>query len=149
MLSVSITALHRLEAQADADALERNLLSRRRFARFRVRRRTLCVCFFTSLGFTIEPALDDIAGDEFYGTISAERLDVLDTDLLIWDQLQYVEGGKAAVEADPLVQKLAAMREQRTVFMEGDLENAFAFNSVLSLPFVLDAVLPMLRSAAS
>lgn len=105
--------------------------------------------FFTSLGFVVPPALDKIAGDEFFGRISRERLDVLDTDVLVWDQLQYVEGGRATIEGDPLVQQLDVMRDRRAVFLEGDLENAFAFNSVLSLPFVLDNLLPMLTAAVS
>lgn len=105
--------------------------------------------FFTSLGFEVPAELDQIAGDQFFGTVSAERLDVLDTDVLVWDQLQYVDGGRAAIAADPLVQQLAVMREGRAVFLEGDLENAFAFNSVLSLPFVLDQLIPMLAAAVS
>lgn len=105
--------------------------------------------FFTSLGFEVPAELDEIAGDQFFGTVSPERLDVLETDVLVWDQLQYVEGGRAAIEADPLVQQLAVVRDGRAVFLEGDLENAFAFNSVLSLPFVLDRLVPMLTSAAS
>ncbi|MGQ0519573.1 MAG: iron-siderophore ABC transporter substrate-binding protein [Actinomycetota bacterium] len=100
--------------------------------------------FFTSLGFKVPAALDEIAGDQFFGTVSPERLDVLDTDVLVWDQLQYVEGGPAAIKSDPLVQQLAVMKDGRAVFLEGDLENAFAFNSVLSLPFVLDRLVPML-----
>ena len=105
--------------------------------------------FFTSLGFEVPAELDEIAGDRFFGMVSPERLDVLETDVLVWDQLQYVEGGRAAIEADPLVQQLAVMRDGRAVFLEGDLENAFAFNSVLSLPFVLDRLVPMLTSTAS
>lgn len=105
--------------------------------------------FFTALGFEVPTALDEITGDKFFGTVSPERLDVLDTDVLVWDQMQYVEGGRAAIEADPLVRQLAVMGKGRAVFLEGDLENAFAFNSVLSLPFVLDKIVPMLSTAAA
>ncbi len=105
--------------------------------------------FFTSLGFTVPSALDAIAGDEFFGEVSAERLDLLDADVLVWDQLQYVDGGAAAVKADALASRLAAMRDGRALFLEGDVENAFAFNSVLSLPFVLDQVVPQLAAAAA
>jgi len=97
----------------------------------------------------VPSALDAIAGDEFFGEVSAERLDLLDADVLVWDQLQYVDGGAAAVKADALASRLAAMRDGRALFLEGDVENAFAFNSVLSLPFVLDQVVPQLAAAAA
>jgi iron complex transport system substrate-binding protein len=103
--------------------------------------------FFTSLGFTVPEALDDSAGGKFFGEVSAERLPLLDADLVVWDQLTYVDGGKAAIVADPLVAQMRSAREGRQIFLEGDLENAFAFNSVLSLPFVLDGVVPMLDAA--
>lgn len=105
--------------------------------------------FFTSLGFEVPAELDEIAGDQFFGTVSPERLDVLDTDVLVWDQLQYVDGGPAAIKSDPLVQQLAVMQQGRALFLEGDLENAFAFNSVLSLPFVLDRLVPMLTDVVA
>lgn len=103
--------------------------------------------FFTSLGFTVPKALDDATGGKFFGEVSAERLSLLDADLVVWDQLAYVDGGKAAIVADPLVAQMRSAREGRQIFLDGELENAFAFNSVLSLPFVLDGVVPMLEAA--
>jgi len=104
--------------------------------------------FFTSLGFTVPKALDDAAGGKFFGEVSGERLSLLDTDLTVWDQLAYVKGGKATLQAHPLVAQMRSAREGRAIFLEGDLEAAFAFNSVLSLPFVLDGVVPMIEEAA-
>jgi hypothetical protein len=46
-----------------------------------------------------------------------------------------------------LVQQLEATQQGRAIFLEGDLENAFAFNTVLSLPFLLDGVVPMIEAA--
>jgi len=103
--------------------------------------------FFDLLGFQSLPELDEIAGELFYGTASREQLDIVDTDLLIWDQLQYVEGGAATVQADPLVAQLAVVAEGRTVYLEGDIENAFGWQSPLSLPFALDGLLPALEAA--
>lgn len=102
--------------------------------------------FFTSLGLEVPTELDDIAGDRFFGTISPEQTELLDTDLLIWDQMAYVEGGRAAVEADPLVRGLSVMEEDRAIYLEGELEEAFAFNTVLSLPYLLDELVPQLQS---
>lgn len=103
--------------------------------------------FFDLLGFLSLPDLDEIAGGLFYGTLSREQLDIVDTDLLIWDQLQYVEGGEATVRADPLVSRLAVVQDDRTVYLEGDVENAFGWQSPLSLPFALEGMLPALEAA--
>lgn len=103
--------------------------------------------FFTSLGFTVPAEIDQLAGDQFYTEISAERVDLLDADLLLWDQLSYLPGGRATVEANPLVGRLDAMQDGRALFLPADLEFAFAFNTVLSLPFLLDGVVPMVEAA--
>lgn len=105
--------------------------------------------FFTSLGFTVAKEFDDLAGSQFYGTLSLERAGLLDRDVVIWDQLSFTPGGRATVEQNPLLQKLAASREQRSIFLEGDVEAAFGWNSVLSLPFVLDALEPQLAKVAA
>lgn len=103
--------------------------------------------FFTSLGFQVPAEIDQLAGDQFYTEISSERADLLDVDLLVWDQLSYTPGGRATVEANPLIQRLGAMQDGRALFPPEDLEFAFAFNTVLSLPFLLDGVVPMLEAA--
>ncbi len=103
--------------------------------------------FFTALGFEVPAEIDQLAGESFYVDISRERVDLFETDVLVWDQLSYVEGGRATIDADPLIQQLDVMRDGRAVFLSGDLEYGFAFNSVLSLPFVLDGVVPMLEAA--
>lgn len=102
---------------------------------------------FTSLGFTVPAELDTIAGGQFYGTISLERADLLDQDLLVFHQMQWVKGGRAAIEADPLLSQLNAMREGRVLFIDGDLDDAVQFATVLSLPFALDRLVPMIEDA--
>ncbi|WP_232664824.1 iron-siderophore ABC transporter substrate-binding protein [Pseudonocardia sp. TRM90224] len=96
--------------------------------------------FFTSLGFTVPKEFDDIAGKEFYGTLSYEQTNLLDRDVLVWDQLSFTPGGRATVEQNALVQRMAVSKEQRSIFLEGDVEAAFGWNTVLSLPFVLDVL---------
>jgi iron complex transport system substrate-binding protein len=95
--------------------------------------------FFTSLGFEVPAQIDQLAGDSFYVDFSDERLGLLDTDLLVWDQLSYLPGDRATIEAHPVLGRLDAMRDGRAVFLPEDLEYAFAFNSVLSLPYFLAA----------
>jgi hypothetical protein len=58
--------------------------------------------FFTSLGFQVPAEIDQLAGDQFYTEISRERADLLDADLLVWDQLSYTPGGRATVETNPI-----------------------------------------------
>lgn len=103
--------------------------------------------FFTSLGFEIPEEFDELAGDSFSTDISAERVDLFDADVLVWDQLAFTEGGRDAIESEPLVRRLDAMREGRAIFLEDDIEDAFGWNTVLSLPFALDGIVPMLAAA--
>jgi iron complex transport system substrate-binding protein len=103
--------------------------------------------FFTQLGFEVPAAIDELAGDSFYGTLSPERFDVIDGDLIVWDQMAYVEGGRAAIADEPVVAALQAMKDGRAIYLEGDAEAAFAFSSVLSLGFALDEVVPLLEAA--
>ncbi len=74
--------------------------------------------FFTSLGFTVDKEFDDLAGSKFYGDLSFEQAGKLDRDVIVWDQLSFTPGGRATVEANPLVQRLAAVKEKRQVFLE-------------------------------
>ncbi len=103
--------------------------------------------FFTSLGFVIPEEFDELAGDSFFTDISAERVDLFDADILVWDQLSFAEGGREGVESEPLVAQLDVMREDRAVFLEGAVEDAFGWNTVLSIPFALDGIVPMLERA--
>lgn len=61
--------------------------------------------------------------------------------------MAFTEGGRATIEADPIVQKLDASREGRMVFIDGELDDALQFNTVLSLPFLLDKLVPRLATA--
>jgi iron complex transport system substrate-binding protein len=105
--------------------------------------------FFTSLGFEIPEEFDELAGDSFFTEISAERIDLLDADVLVWDQISFTEGGRETIENEPLIRSLDAMREGRAVFLEGVVEDAFGWNTVLSLPFALEEIVPMLERAVN
>ncbi|BBL80958.1 ABC transporter substrate-binding protein [Rubrobacter xylanophilus] len=105
--------------------------------------------FFTGLGFRVPERLEELARESFYGTISPERMDLLDADLLVWCQLASTEGGREAIEGDPLVRRLDASREGRVVFMEGTLDDALQFGTVLSLPFLLERAVPRIAAAVN
>ncbi len=105
--------------------------------------------FFTNLGFEIPAELVEIAGDSFYATISQERLDLLDRDLIIFLGLQFVDGGRAAIENDPLINQLDAMQEGRVVYVPLEIDDALQFGSVLSLEYALEGLLPELQAVVS
>ena len=52
-----------------------------------------------------------------------------------------------AVRTDPLYRRLDAAREGRDLFLEEALSAALSFGTVLSLPFLLDDLVPMLAAA--
>lgn len=101
--------------------------------------------FFSELGFIFPDELVEIAGESFYADLSAERLDLLDQDLIAVLNLQFIEGGQEALEADPLFGQLQAVQDGRVLYLSEQEENALGFSSVLSLPFALEGVLPKLQ----
>ena len=95
---------------------------------------------FTSMGFQVPAELDEIAGDSFWATISLEQAKLLDRDLLVIHQMQWVEGGRDAVTGDPILSQLDAVKEGRVLFVEGPQDDALQFGTVLSLKFFLDEI---------
>lgn len=94
--------------------------------------------FFTELGFKINPAYAGITKDKFYGEVSKENAAKINSDVLVWDQLSYSpKQSKASVIEDPIVGELPAVKDGRSVYLEGDLEKAFGWQTVLSLNYLL------------
>ncbi|MGY1695055.1 ABC transporter substrate-binding protein [Geodermatophilus sp. SYSU D00814] len=93
--------------------------------------------FFTDLGFTVPGTSTDV---------SQERLDLLEADVLA------VNGyDRDDADADTLLSALDVVTEDRTVLLggySGDVSAALGFGSPLSLPYLLDEVVPALAAAA-
>jgi iron complex transport system substrate-binding protein len=104
--------------------------------------------FLQSLGFVLPADLASVTGEDFGANISKERIDLLDTDVLIWLVDDYAKD-KAAVQGDPLYAALAVKKEGRDLFLTNteELGNASSFVSVLSLPFLLEGIVPQLAQA--
>ncbi len=102
--------------------------------------------FFVDLGFVVPDELIEIAGDLFYADVSAERVELLDQDLIAIVNLQFIEGGWEALAAEPLFSQLTAVQEGRVVYFDEQAENALGFSSPLSLAYALDAALPQLEA---
>lgn len=100
----------------------------------------------SDLGFTLPEGLAEVVGGSFGGNLSMERLDLLDTDVLVW--LDAVPG--EGIIADPLYAQLPVHTEGREVFVGSSNEPygaATSFITVLSLPYLLDGLVPQLAAA--
>jgi iron complex transport system substrate-binding protein len=102
----------------------------------------------TDFGFSLPDGLDKVIGDKFGGNVSAERLSVLDQQVLVWFP---AKGGTAKLKADPLYKNFKVRTEGRDLFIEENFDDqlygAIQFVSVLSLPIVLDQLVPKLATA--
>ncbi len=100
-----------------------------------------------SLGFELPPEVAELADDAFFAEVSRERLNLADADVLVW-QVD-AEDQREAIEDDPLYQKLDVYGEGRDLFLVGfePLRIALGLSTVLSLPFLLDRLVPMLAAA--
>ncbi|WCB38077.1 iron-siderophore ABC transporter substrate-binding protein [Gordonia polyisoprenivorans] len=104
--------------------------------------------FFTSLGFAPNTQVDQAAGDKFYATLSLEEARKLDTDVIVWDQLSYAPKGKQTVLDQSALANLPAVKDNHSVYLEGELEKAFGWQTVLSLGYVVDNIGTPLAQAA-
>lgn len=107
--------------------------------------------FLTSLGFTIPSDIDAYAPEDESGGqayIPVENLDVLNAaDVLIWGTEK--EEDVTALEGEAFVTALRAMQSGSVVYTDGVTAGAIYFTSPLSLPYVIDALVPALADAVS
>lgn len=102
--------------------------------------------FLTMLGFQLPAGLQEITGTEFGGNLSMERADLLDVDVIIWLDAEEAEGELGG----PVYQNLPVHTEGREVHLSSyndPLGGATSFVSVLSLPFLLEGLVPQLVAA--
>jgi iron complex transport system substrate-binding protein len=100
----------------------------------------------TDLGFTFPDALRDVGGDEFGGQLSGEKVDLLDVGALVW----FANPGPAKkVQDNKVYKRLSVRTEGRDVFLPetGELYEATSFISVLSIPLLVDELVPKLAAA--
>lgn len=104
------------------------------------------VRFLASLGLALPAEIADLAGDRFAVTVSAERMDLLEVDVLLW--LASPEQ-RAALERDPVYRRLRVAREGRDLFLrvDGLVSAALTNASLLSVPFLADELAPRLAAA--
>ncbi|MFI1411299.1 iron-siderophore ABC transporter substrate-binding protein [Streptomyces sp. NPDC020707] len=102
----------------------------------------------TDLGFKLPTDLDKVIGDKFGANISKERTDLLNTDAAVW-----IVGDRSKDEAklhkNALYGDLDVVKQGREVYVEetSDYGNSVSFVSVLSLPYMLERLVPQLAAA--
>jgi iron complex transport system substrate-binding protein len=105
--------------------------------------------FLSQLGLTISPKVTKLpTGDTPQrASVSPERLDVLDADVLI---LTYLKPDvRQKVEANPLFRRLDVVRRGAYIALDMTTAIAIGFPSALSIPYGLNAVTPKLAKALS
>ena len=100
----------------------------------------------SQLGFVPPAEIDAlVTGNEFAVTFSPEDLSPIDTDLLIWLP---PEGGDISPILDlPARRFLTASEEGREVFLDEELSGAFSHASLLSIPYAVERLVPMIEAA--
>jgi iron complex transport system substrate-binding protein len=99
------------------------------------------------LGFTFPDELKNIGGQEFGGQLSGEKVDLLDVGALVW----FADPGPAKkIRENRIYSRLKVRTEGRDVFLaeNGTLYEATSFISVLSIPLLVDELVPKLAAAA-
>ena len=101
--------------------------------------------FLARLGFVTPETVDAAAGNgAFYVAISGEDLSPIDADLLVWG---HPGGALRRLQAMPLRKAMRAHREGREVFAPDLLTGALSHASLSSLPFAIDALVPLIEKA--
>lgn len=101
-----------------------------------------------SLGFEQAPGVAQLESAGFFANASVEQIGLLDADIVVVLPLGFTQ---AEVEADPLIASLPAVQAGRDVVIdpESEVSGAYSAASVLSLPIVLEQLVPLLKAAAA
>ncbi|GAA2223247.1 iron-siderophore ABC transporter substrate-binding protein [Herbiconiux moechotypicola] len=99
------------------------------------------------LGLVMSDEVAELTDNENqYVTLSQERFDLLDVDVAVWSEAADDEIMVSLLQ-NPLYADLPVHTEGRDVFLGKDANGAFVFSSVLSLPYVIDTIVPALATA--
>ena len=105
------------------------------------------VQLMTALGFTLSPEIEALGDDTFYKEISKENTPEINADIIVAID---VNEQQAVVLADPLYQSLPAVQGGNVAWVtDPAVIGAFNYASVLSLPYALENLVPLLDSAVA
>ncbi len=97
------------------------------------------------LGFVTPPEYAEMAGDRPVVTLSEERMDLLDTDVILW--YSYRDGTLQGIRDLPLRDTFTASAEGRELYMGEIYSRALTYSSIPSINFFLDTLEPGLVAA--
>ncbi|MFJ3527132.1 iron-siderophore ABC transporter substrate-binding protein [Streptomyces sp. NPDC090132] len=104
--------------------------------------------FFSELGFKLKPEIDKLAKPGWNAAeLSSEKLNVLDVDRLVW--VTSSTDANDRIKAEPLYKNLKVSKDKRDLFVpyqDPDVGAAFSFNTVLSIPYAIDQIVPLLTA---
>ncbi len=102
--------------------------------------------FLRSLGMTLPPELAELTRGRFGARLSGERVDLLDTDVLVW--LSSPEQ-RATLAEHPVYRELPVVREGRVVHLDvqGPLTAAVTNTSALNLGYLVEKLVPRIAAA--
>ena len=101
--------------------------------------------FLSQLGFDLPTRLapqDD--GTSYFIDLSREEVDQMEGDCLV---VLTDAATRRATEADPLLKQLAVSKKGAVIFAADDVRGALTYNSVLSVPYALEQLVPQLSKA--
>lgn len=101
----------------------------------------------TDLGFQQNPPILSLPASGYLAAVSAENISALGADVTVMLPIGFT---LAQTENDPLVASLESVKQNRAVFINPDSELAGAWSagSVLSIPVVLEQMVPQLAAAS-
>jgi iron complex transport system substrate-binding protein len=103
------------------------------------------VDFMEALGFTNEPAIQDLAGENFFVSISEEQVPLLDAPLTVVFPI-FVDA--AQITGNPLWQALPAVQQGNALVLEDPtLVSAFSSGSALGTRYALENAVPLFAQA--
>lgn len=105
------------------------------------------VQFMQKMGIVLKPEIDELEGEGFSREISEENIGVLNTDIMVTFPI-YLPASD--VTDHELFQKSPAVQDGRSIVFtdyQEDIRSVFSLNSVLSIPYAIDELTPMISAA--
>ncbi|HEX2313255.1 MAG TPA: iron-siderophore ABC transporter substrate-binding protein [Thermomonospora sp.] len=102
--------------------------------------------FLAELGFTIPERINKEAGKLNGVEFGSERLDLLEVDRLVW--LTTGKEPHERIRNDSVYRTLKVAKEGRDLFLtyqDPPIGGAISFNTVLSIPYAIDQLVPLLK----
>ncbi len=104
--------------------------------------------FLTDLGFDVPSEIDPYVREGEQAFIPVEKISVLNAaDVLVWGTEK--DADEPALEKVPGFTSLEPVKAGRSLYTGGELAGAIYFSSPLSLPYIVDKLVPMLAGVVT